>query len=129
MKSCPYCGELVKNNAIRCKYCNEWLVDKKETNNKNKFFLVFSAICYILFILIMMIYLAGLNNINHEEIESTIFLFMLLFGLVYTIYFIPTIIAMHKKHSNTNTIFIINLVLGWTLFGWIISLILAICYE
>jgi hypothetical protein len=41
------------------------------------------------------------------------------------IYLFPAYIAIRRKHKLTTLIYIINLFLGWTLLGWIISLILA----
>jgi len=40
-------------------------------------------------------------------------------------YFIPTIIALIRKHRDATAIFILNLFLGWSLIGWIISLVWA----
>lgn len=37
-------------------------------------------------------------------------------------YFLPTIIAVSNKHKNTNPILVVNLFLGWTLIGWVVSL-------
>lgn len=128
-KKCPYCGEIVKENALKCKKCKEWLVDEKEIKNKNIAFIIFSAICYILFCLISFISLCLSTDISRDEVEAVFILCLLFLGFVYTLYFAPTMIAIHKKHSNTNTIFIINLVLGWTIIGWIVALILSICYE
>lgn len=42
------------------------------------------------------------------------------------IYFLPTIIAYKKHHSNRGIILLINLLLGWTLLGWIGSLVWAL---
>ena len=41
------------------------------------------------------------------------------------VYFIPTIIAHRKNHKDTKLIFIINLLSGYTIIGWIISFIWA----
>jgi hypothetical protein len=41
------------------------------------------------------------------------------------IYFLPTIIAGSRKHQQANAIFALNLFLGWTLLGWVGSLVWA----
>lgn len=40
-------------------------------------------------------------------------------------YFLPTIIAFSKGRKNKTAIFILNLLLGWTLLGWIACLVWA----
>jgi len=42
------------------------------------------------------------------------------------IYFIPWIVALKRHPNQKGTFFILNLLLGWTLVGWIISLIYAL---
>ena len=44
------------------------------------------------------------------------------------VYFLPSFVAGNKKKKNTTAIFILNLFLGWTLIGWVISLVWA-CME
>jgi hypothetical protein len=39
------------------------------------------------------------------------------------IYFLPTVLALCRGHLSTFAIFLLNLLLGWTLLGWIIALI------
>ena len=41
------------------------------------------------------------------------------------IYFIPAATAHSRKHQNTTAIFALNLVLGWTILGWIVALVWA----
>jgi uncharacterized membrane protein YqaE (UPF0057 family) len=38
------------------------------------------------------------------------------------VYIIPTVVALVKGHKNTAAIFIVNLFLGWTVLGWVVSL-------
>ena len=47
--------------------------------------------------------------------------------LALSIYFLPTIIGSNKK--NRLAIFVLNLLLGWTVIGWIIALVWACCKD
>ena len=54
-----------------------------------------------------------------------------LLGAIYVIlligiYFLPSIVAARRKHVNFTAIFILNLFLGFTLFGWVFALIWAV---
>lgn len=52
---------------------------------------------------------------------------MLLLLLLYlAIYFLPTIVCLIRKSDSRGQIFFTNLLLGWTVIGWIIALIWAI---
>jgi hypothetical protein len=41
-------------------------------------------------------------------------------------YFLPTLIAALKKRPNAGAIFALNLLLGWTVFGWVIAFVWAL---
>jgi threonine/homoserine/homoserine lactone efflux protein len=45
------------------------------------------------------------------------------------IYVLPSIIAILRGHSHTMAIIIINLLLGWTLIGWIVVFLWAVLSE
>ena len=38
-------------------------------------------------------------------------------------YFIPTIVAYSRGHRNASAITVLNLLLGWTLIGWVAALV------
>ena len=42
--------------------------------------------------------------------------------IMLVIYFIPAFIALIKDHEMKGTIFLLNAILGWTIFGWFIAL-------
>ena len=42
------------------------------------------------------------------------------------IYFIPVIIAYIRKHNNILAITILNVVIGWTFFGWLAAVLWAL---
>lgn len=37
-------------------------------------------------------------------------------------YFLPTFVAVARKHRNAVPIFIVNLLLGWSFVGWVVAL-------
>lgn len=41
------------------------------------------------------------------------------------VYFIPAIIAFNRSHQNTTAITVLNILLGWTLLGWIVAIVWA----
>ena len=47
----------------------------------------------------------------------------LAFGALLAIYFFPSLNATGRKHHNAGAIFILNLLLGWTLVGWVVALV------
>lgn len=38
-------------------------------------------------------------------------------------YFIPTVIACARDHHNAGPIFLVNLLMGWTMFGWLAAFV------
>ena len=43
------------------------------------------------------------------------------------LYFLPSLVAVARRTHNVSGIFILNLLLGWTVVFWIIAMIMAIC--
>lgn len=48
---------------------------------------------------------------------------LLLVVLIFAFYFLPTLIAFLRQHKNTLAIFLLNLLLGWTVLGWVVLLV------
>ena len=46
--------------------------------------------------------------------------------LVLALYCAPTLIAIKRDHRMMMSIMVINLFLGWTLIGWVVSLSMAV---
>lgn len=47
---------------------------------------------------------------------------MILFLVVVALYLVPTGLAVHRNCTATGWIIAVNILLGWTLFGWVIAL-------
>jgi hypothetical protein len=54
---------------------------------------------------------------------------MFLFLISAAIYFIPTIVAFDRRKANRYAILMLNIFLGWTFIGWIVSLVWAFSHE
>jgi hypothetical protein len=46
--------------------------------------------------------------------------------VVIGLYLIPTIVAIVRKVPNTGSVVVINLLLGWSLIGWVVALAMAV---
>ena len=55
------------------------------------------------------------------EISHVILMAIVFVGLS-ALYFMPTIVAVRRKHRNAVPIFVINLFFGWTLIAWVLLL-------
>lgn len=49
--------------------------------------------------------------------------------LLVIIYFLPALIAGRRKHRNAGAIGALNLLLGWTFLGWVVSLVWALTED
>ena len=45
--------------------------------------------------------------------------------IIIGLYFLPAIVAAVRHHPNQNAIFVLNLLAGWTIVGWIIAVVWA----
>jgi len=46
--------------------------------------------------------------------------------LIVSFYFLPTLIAFLRQHRNRLAVFLLNLFLGWTGLGWVVSLVWSV---
>lgn len=51
---------------------------------------------------------------------------VIIFGLIFVAYCLPSIVAFARRHRNRRVILAINLAFGATLIGWIIALVWAL---
>ena len=60
------------------------------------------------------------------QMQSLGLLEILLVVLIFGFYFLPTLIAFLRQHKNKLAIFLLNLLLGWTVLGWVASLVWSV---
>ncbi len=53
----------------------------------------------------------------------------LILGVLVGIFFLPTIIALVKQRKQTPVVIILNVLLGWTFFGWVAALVWAVAED
>ena len=60
------------------------------------------------------------------QMQNLTILELLLVVLIFALYFLPTLIAFLRQHKNKLAIFLLNLLLGWTVLGWVGSLVWSV---
>jgi hypothetical protein len=60
------------------------------------------------------------------QMQNFTILELLLVVLIFVFYFLPTLIAFLRQHKNKLAVFLLNLFLGWTVLGWVISLVWSV---
>ena len=60
------------------------------------------------------------------QMQNFTILELLLVVLIFAFYFLPTLIAFLRQHKNSLAIFLLNLLLGWTVLGWVVSLVWSV---
>lgn len=76
-------------------------------------------------ILILMMFAAASGNSSLNLINSGVIGTALVIVALF-LYFLPTYLAYKHEHHNTVAIFALNLLLGWTVLGWIAALVWAL---
>ena len=51
---------------------------------------------------------------------------LLVITLIFALYFLPTFIGLLRQRKNKLAIFLLNLLLGWTVLGWVATLIWSV---
>ena len=60
------------------------------------------------------------------QMQNFTILELLFVALIFAFYFLPTLIAFLRQHKNKLAIFLLNLLLGWTVLGWVVSLVWSV---
>jgi hypothetical protein len=55
--------------------------------------------------------------------------FFPIFGLGFVFYFLPAIVAFARSKRDAVSILVLNVLLGWTMIGWVIALVWALKQE
>lgn len=61
-------------------------------------------------------------------LELTSLIILISLALI-VIYFLPTIIAYERGHKNAFAILVLNILLGWSIIGWVIALIWSVLKD
>jgi len=57
------------------------------------------------------------------------FFFFPFFSFSFVMYFLPSLIALARSKRDILAIFLLNLLLGWSVIGWVVALIWAAKHD
>ena len=55
--------------------------------------------------------------------DNTVLLLVAALLIALFVYFLPTVVAGNRRHRDRTAIFVLNLLAGWTFFGWVAALV------
>ena len=123
--SCPYCKGTFYYQRERsglvamCPLCNEPVtLPKSGTKLADK------IIWAVLLIIVACLIFAALH-FGGDPGFAGLSAMALILGVAF-LYFLPWFLASRRDHPNLAGIAVINLLLGWTLLGWVVALVWAI---
>lgn len=142
-KQCPFCGGEIFENAQKCRHCAKWLNEQKQVCpyclkeiplNAKKCSYCGSVVSrkkselvkFMTILLDIVIVLLGVGIEVSSDGSGWGFIFAIVLALGAWLYFLPTVIADGKMHKQTNLIFLVNLLFGYTIIGWIGALVWAL---
>ncbi len=137
---CPHCQNEVNipaNMEVACPSCRQPVIAETRLASVPKPSLLHAALHYqggtVMFVILLVVlipvvsavswfcfpYLPELKNVNHL-LQGGPLLFVALM-----LYFIPALIASSRRASNAGLIFVLNLLAGVTIIGWVAAFIWA----
>ena len=57
------------------------------------------------------------------SVDNTVLLLVAALLIALFVYFLPTVVAGSRRHRDRTAIFVLNLLAGWTFFGWVAALV------
>ena len=67
-----------------------------------------------------------MNDNGAAPEPGAILISLIIFAIAVGFYFVPAIIAFKRRKKDRIAIGVLNLLLGWTFVGWVISLVWAL---
>lgn len=139
---CPFCAELIKKEAVLCRFCRSRISRDGATNDvpkqqRNSTALApkerIPAIIFPLSALALLAFVVWSSAAGADWTKSSSGALLLVIPLCIVLgialYFVPTIISCCKKKKNTVAIVCLNLFLGWTFIGWLIALVWSLAED
>jgi competence protein ComGC len=60
------------------------------------------------------------------QMQNFTMLELLLVVLIFVFYFLPALVAFLRNHKNKLAVLLLNFLLGWTVLGWVGSLVWSV---